>query len=493
MADKKNYLQKELYHLVREDQSIFEFIQQGSLDGLWYWDLEKPENEWMSPQFWATLGYDPQDKKHLASEWQDLIHPDDLKVALDNFHKHCADPHHPYDQIVRYRHKDGSTVWVRCRGIAIRDKAGKPIRMLGAHIDLTAQKNAEQALRESEEKYKFLTEHSADVIYKVDIANEQYTYASPSAQQIFGYSAEEILSLKVRDTLTPESYAQQRQELEKIPLEGGQEPKIMEVEILHKDGHKLPVEIHAVLIFDDQGIPVEILGVARDITVRKKAERALADSQKRLSDIIEFLPDPTWVIDTDGRVIAWNRAIERTTGIQKQEILGQGDYAYALPFYGERRPVLIDLVLKRDVHWEQQYLSLKEEDGMIVQGESFNPAMGENGRYLAATASRLYNLKGDVVGAIESVRDITAAKRSEQERERLIVELQEAIAKVRTLSGLLPICSSCKKIRDDKGYWNQIESYISRHSSAEFSHGICPECAQRLYPGLVNDEDFELD
>ena len=152
MADKKNYLQKELYHLVREDQSIFEFIQQGSLDGLCYWDLEKPENEWMSPQFWATLGYDPQDKKHLASEWQDLIHPDDLKVALDNFHKHCADPHHPYDQIVRYRHKDGSTVWVRCRGIAIRDKAGKPIRMLGAHIDLTAQKNAEQALRESEEK-----------------------------------------------------------------------------------------------------------------------------------------------------------------------------------------------------------------------------------------------------------------------------------------------------------------------------------------------------
>ena len=102
----------------------------------------------------------------------------------------------------------------------------------------------------------------------------------------------------------------------------------MEVEVLHKDGHTLPVEIHAVLIFDDQGIPVEILGVARDITVRKRAERALADSEKRLSDIIEFLPDPTWVIDTDGRVIAWNQAIERTTGIQKEEILGQGDYAY---------------------------------------------------------------------------------------------------------------------------------------------------------------------
>jgi len=73
-------------------------------------------------------------------------------------------------------------------------------------------------------------------------------------------------------------------------------------------------------------------------------------------------------------------------------------------------------------------------------------------------------------------------KRSEEERSRLILELQESLARVRTLSGLLPICSSCKKIRDDKGYWNQIETYIRDRSQAEFTHGICPECAQRLYP-----------
>jgi hypothetical protein len=100
-------------------------------------------------------------------------------------------------------------------------------------------------------------------------------------------------------------------------------------------------------------------------------------------------------------------------------------------------------------------------------------------------AGRLYNAKGDVVGAIESVRDITAAKRSEKERERLIAELQDALSKVRTLSGMLPICSACKKIRDDKGYWNQIETYLREHSEAEFSHGICPECAKKLYPDLV--------
>lgn len=81
--------------------------------------------------------------------------------------------------------------------------------------------------------------------------------------------------------------------------------------------------------------------------------------------------------------------------------------------------------------------------------------------------------------------------RLESEREALIKELQEALATIKTLSGLLPICASCKKIRDDKGYWNQIESYIRDHSDAEFSHGICPECAKKLYPDIDLFEDFK--
>jgi PAS domain S-box-containing protein len=148
MIEQEHYLRSELYGLIREEESIFRFLQEGSLDGIWYWDPETQEDEWMSPRFWTTLGHDPAERKHLASEWQDLIHPDDLQIAIDNFTKHCADPNHPYDQVVRYRHRDGSTVWVRCRGIAIRNEAGDPIRMLGAHTDLTREKLAEKALRQ---------------------------------------------------------------------------------------------------------------------------------------------------------------------------------------------------------------------------------------------------------------------------------------------------------------------------------------------------------
>ena len=86
---------------------------------------------------------------------------------------------------------------------------------------------------------------------------------------------------------------------------------------------------------------------------------------------------------------------------------------------------------------------------------------------------------------VEIIESRKAAKRHEEEREKLIAELQGEIAKVKLLSGLLPICASCKKIRDDNGYWNQIESYIRDHSEAEFSHGLCPECAEKLYPGYT--------
>ena len=94
-------------------------------------------------------------------------------------------------------------------------------------------------------------------------------------------------------------------------------------------------------------------------------------------------------------------------------------------------------------------------------------------------------------GAIEKCAELIGARKAaklyQEERERLVAELQEALARVKLLSGLLPICASCKKIRDDKGYWNQIESYIKEHSEAEFTHGICPECARKIYPGYHHE------
>ena len=163
----EHYLKQELYALLQESSAVFDFLQVGSLDGIWYWDLENPEHEWMSPRFWEVFGYAPEDHRHMAAEWQDMIFAEDLKVVVDNFERHCNDPNHPYDQVVRYAHRDGSTVWVRCRGMAIRDRDGKPIRLLGAHTELTRLKLTEEELRlrtkRLEETNAELTQARADL------------------------------------------------------------------------------------------------------------------------------------------------------------------------------------------------------------------------------------------------------------------------------------------------------------------------------------------
>jgi PAS domain S-box-containing protein len=275
---KPHYLQKELYERIQMDPSIFEFIQSGSLDGIWYWDLENPENEWMSSRFWETLGYDPGGKKHLASEWQDLIHPEDLKVTLDNFKMHCADPEHPYDQVVRYLHKDGSTVWVRCRGIAIRDDTGKPIRMLGAHTDLTPQKRVEEALRESEERFRELFDSIADLIYTQDL-DGRFLSANPALHNLFGYDYEEFLGRKASDFMKPELKPLfEKEYLEGLKKEGHYEGI---TGYFRKDGKRIYIEYRSKLVRPKKGSPY-ISGIGRDVTERILAEKERKRLQTQL-------------------------------------------------------------------------------------------------------------------------------------------------------------------------------------------------------------------
>ncbi|MBN1610633.1 MAG: PAS domain S-box protein [Polyangiaceae bacterium] len=151
-------------------------------------------------------------------------------------------------------------------------------------------------------------------------------------------------------------------------------------------------------------------------TTRERSELAARaqTAQERFMDIVEFLPDATFVIDRDKRVIAWNRACEVLTGVEKEALLGQGDYAYAEPFYGERRPILIDLLDLPQPEIEARYKYVRHQ-GDVMFAESFVPRLrGGEGAHLWGEARPFFDRAGQRWGAIEVIRDVTDQKRIEQ-------------------------------------------------------------------------------
>jgi PAS domain S-box-containing protein len=190
--------------------------------------------------------------------------------------------------------------------------------------------------------------------------------------------------------------------------------------------------------------------------------RAQAEASARyLAAIVESSEDAIYGIKLDGTVVSWNRSAERTYGFRAGEIIGRN---VSILYPDERLDELIDTMerIKRGDHVGRAETARVRKGGRLVP--------------LSVTISPMKNGDGKISGASVIARDITNRKREEQERIKLIHELTEALGRAKTLAGLLPICGECKRIRDDQGYWQQVEAYISQHSDAVFTHGICPDC-----------------
>lgn len=184
-----------------------------------------------------------------------------------------------------------------------------------------------------------------------------------------------------------------------IPKLNYEEPQIK------PDGSSAWLQTNKAPLYDKDGTIIGVLGTYEDITERKLIEDALRESEKRLSEIIDFLPDATFAVDREGRVIAWNRAIEEMTGVKAEQMLGKGDYEYSLAFHGVRRPILIDLVSKSDKKIEKKYMFIKREGDVLI-AENKVRLKGVD-QVLFAKAGPLFDSRGNRVGAIESIRDIS--------------------------------------------------------------------------------------
>ncbi|MEN6621796.1 MAG: PAS domain S-box protein [Smithella sp.] len=284
---------------------------------------------------------------------------------------------------------------------------------------LATIKEFEKAFYDTKKRYRFLFDHAPDGILIIEPATGSFLDFNETACNQLGYSHEEFSKLSIYDLEVDETPEEIRSHIYSV-IEHG----ISDFETRQRTRQGKIINVHITAQYTDfLGKPV-YYSFWRDITEHKQIETALKELDQRLSDIIDFLPDPTYAIDMSGKVIAWNRAIEEMTGVKAGEMLGKGNHEYIVPFYGLRRPVLIDLALGFDLELKKKYDFVKRE-GDVLLAEAEVPVRGIP-RTLWGKARPLYDGGGNIVGAIESVRDITDRRKMEtalKESERRLADI----------------------------------------------------------------------
>ncbi len=376
-----------------------------------------------------------------------------------------------YDQELELLAGGGRRIWCRFVGrpVGRRESQGGTLWLVE---EITDRRAAQFALQQSEERYRLLVEHSNDflVIMSEDGA---YQYVSDSIERITGFKVAEKLGKRMYDYIHPSDYSRVCR-LISISLKQPGVPVFAEYR--HRTANRGWVYLEAVAtnMLDKPSVNGIVINV-RDITERKRMDEALRLSEERYRMLVESIPYGILEMDTEGRILFVNPAHTRMYGYSLEEI---------------RTLTVFDLIADES-HREWLRKDLAEH---IIQpmpiASIVDRGIAKDGHNFWVQVDSIFkrDAQGATIGFVSVISDITQRKQAEEEREKLIVELQDALSQIKTLHGLLPICASCKKIRDDAGYWNNIESYISERSDAAFTHSICPDCARRIYPELHEEE-----
>ncbi|MBP6942141.1 MAG: PAS domain S-box protein [Syntrophorhabdaceae bacterium] len=312
----------------------------------------------------------------------------------------------------QYR-KDGSTFWVSTTAREVRAPDGTVLCYEGTVIDITSQKKTEEALYQEMERFLTLTENAPYGLVLIE-QDGTFKYTNPRFKEMFGYDLTDIPNGKewFRKAFPDPACRHTAVAAWIEDMQGArmleQRPRVFTVR--GKDGADKIISFIPVKLSSGGNIMA-----CEDITQRERAAEELRRAHEQFFNIIEFLPDATLVIDHEKRVVTWNRACEEMTGVRKEDIIGKGDYEYGLAFYGERHPILIDYVTADSDEIKERYESIKRK-GSVLYGEVFIPGLyGGRGAYLSGTASPLFDSSGHIVGAIESIRDITERRNLESQ------------------------------------------------------------------------------
>ncbi len=416
--------------LAREKQEAadrYAALIKASNTGAWEYD-DSTRRMWCSPEYFTMLGYDPREfdlppeRQTVQSFWLDLIHPGDREAAAGYLASYLANPGRPYDCRFRMQRKNGQWAWIWSRGQMLSDKNGNPTsRIVGTHIDITDSMHAEEAVRESEQKYRMLTESMKDVVWILDAETLRFLYVSPSVERLRGFTPAEVMAGTVEATLAPGQIGK-LQEMLRVHAEEFRRGKIQSdsffvIELLQprKDGTIVTTEAVVRFWLNRQTGRLELHGVTRDITDRKLAEKALADAVERYDLLAKQNRIVTWAIDLQGLYTSLGPETPAVADYSAETLVGKTH------FY--------------ELHPEEGREDFKAKVlGFVKRGEPFrnlvHPVVTGSGGivWVSSNGIPMRDSQGNIAGSWGTSTDITDLRRAEQDYRTLFQNMIEGFA-----------------------------------------------------------------
>ncbi len=396
---------------LRQSEDRWELAVRGLNVGLWEYDFET-DRAFFSDRWKEMLGFSPDELTASREEFWSRLHPEDRDRALAAMRAHVEHVVPYYNAEVRVRCKDGSYLWVMSRGQALFDDDGRPRRIVGAHTDISEQKEAEQALRESEARYRLLFESNPSPMWLYDLVTLRFLEVNTAAQKTYGYSRTEFLQMSIMDIRPPDE-----QERLRVALEGG----LGEINIerlagiwrhLRKDGSTLYMSINLHRYEFSQTPAIVVL--AQDVTERHLTEERLRVSEARFRTLFESAVEGVYECTADGTYRAVNPAFARMLGhaspAEMIETVGNGRGVYRLR--GRRREFL-EALGSSDV--------VADFQSEAVCADGSTKWISENVRAVRDGQGELLYLQG-FVSDITERRRAESALRASEERYRVLFE-----------------------------------------------------------------------
>jgi PAS domain S-box-containing protein len=397
---------------LRRSEERLSYALRGASDGLWDWNLETNE-VLFSPRWKEMVGLTDSEVENRFAEWEQRVHPEDLPAALEAISAAREGRTPRYQAEFRLRHKEGHWVEILSRGTLVRDAAGRPVRMVGTHVDITARKRAEKALAESEQRFRTLAESSPVGIFQTDPAGN-CIYVNRRWCELTGLSAAAAAGRGWEDALHPED--RERVAREWYEAAARRADFAGEYRYQAPDGSVRWVLGSSVPLRDGAGRVCGHLGTVADITARKAAEDALRASESRFRTLAEFAPVGIFMTNARGENVYVNERWRQLTGRPPGEAMGSGWLNAVHPEDRSRVLAERDAAWAAGLEFDGQYRYLRP-DGTI--------------RWVHTHSVAIHDAGGTLTGHMGTIIDVTERRQFElalREREARLSMIYQSVS-----------------------------------------------------------------